>query len=174
MIELVYGGSGSGKSAFAESEAVNKSSGCRYYLATMNSSDDESKKRIRRHQELRKGKGFFTIEAPYDIGEASSRIEKDSTVLLECLSNLVANEMFRGGNIIGIDAVVEKVFKDIKEVERNCSSLIIVSNNIFEDGTEYDEVTRNYMKALAVLNIKLAEEADVFYEVVSGNPCRIK
>ena len=46
---------------------------------------------------LRQGKGFITIESPKDVGRVE-KLEKTGngklTVLLECVSNLTANEMF--------------------------------------------------------------------------------
>ena len=66
MVYLVTGGSGSGKSAFAENLAVKLKKqtlhGGLYYIATMHCYDEESKKRISRHREMRKDKCFETIE----------------------------------------------------------------------------------------------------------------
>ena len=42
---------------------------------------------------MRAGKGFETIERYTELDELL--IPKDCVVLLECMSNLVANEMFR-------------------------------------------------------------------------------
>ena len=61
MVSLVIGGSGSGKSEFAEQLAC-KTDGKRYYIATMQPYDEEMWEKIKRHQEVRKDKGFETIE----------------------------------------------------------------------------------------------------------------
>ena len=78
MMTFIIGGSGSGKSAYAENcliSAVEGDSSCKkYYLATMKASDDESVKKIKRHRRLRKGKGFSTIEQPTDIGKAAEQM----------------------------------------------------------------------------------------------------
>ena len=63
MMVLIIGGSGSGKSAYAE-EYIGRiaGKGNKYYLATMQVFDEEGKKKVSRHQRLRKNKGFLTIE----------------------------------------------------------------------------------------------------------------
>ena len=54
MFVVVYGGSGSGKSEFAETLTVDYCSGVKYYIATMQPFDDESYKKIDRHRRMRK------------------------------------------------------------------------------------------------------------------------
>ena len=75
MVIFVIGGSGSGKSEFAENLAVElqrQDAGKLVYIATMEPLDEESKKRIRRHQDMRAGKGFETREryTHLEIGRA--------------------------------------------------------------------------------------------------------
>ena len=97
MMVLVVGGSGSGKSSYAEKTAVSLAQAGmkKYYLATMQVFDDEGRKKVERHRYLRNGKGFFTIEQPTRISGALEKMEDgDRTVLLECISHLMANEMF--------------------------------------------------------------------------------
>ena len=99
MLTLVIGGSGSGKSSFGEKLAQESNSKL-YYLATMIPYGDEGKRRVERHLKLRKGKGFETIEEYMDIG--SIDIPYKSCVLLEDLTNLVANNMFTTNKYIEI------------------------------------------------------------------------
>ena len=110
MIYLVTGGSGSGKSEYAEHLVM--SSGCpvRYYVATMTVYGEEGKAKVLRHQELRRGKGFITVECPVNVDTAlsgiSSNQEEDAALLLECVSNLAANEMFADSvEELGNDAI---------------------------------------------------------------------
>jgi len=62
MLVVVTGGSGSGKSAFAEETVLSFGEARRIYIATMQAFDEESHRRIRRHRHMRAGKGFETIE----------------------------------------------------------------------------------------------------------------
>lgn len=95
MLTLVSGGSASGKSEFAESLVVN--SGCenRWYLATMLPYDEECHRRIARHRQMRAKKGFETLEVPYALQQLElTEPMQSGCALLECMSNLVANELF--------------------------------------------------------------------------------
>ena len=62
MVRFVYGGSGSGKSAFAEQLVVSCGAERKYYVATMKVYGDEGRRKVARHQKLRENKGFVTIE----------------------------------------------------------------------------------------------------------------
>ena len=62
MIHLITGGSGSGKSAFAEASIVALGEAQRFYIATMYPFDEESFRRIERHRNMRKEKKFTTVE----------------------------------------------------------------------------------------------------------------
>lgn len=104
MVYLIIGGSGSGKSAYAE-QLMERFTGVteKYYLATMQIFDEEGEKRKEKHRAARQGKGFLTIEQPRDIKKVVEQIKPGSAVLLECMSNLVANEMFRADGIVPAD-----------------------------------------------------------------------
>ncbi|MBR1735455.1 MAG: bifunctional adenosylcobinamide kinase/adenosylcobinamide-phosphate guanylyltransferase [Firmicutes bacterium] len=163
MISLIYGGSGSGKSEYAERLAM-KAGGDLKYIAAMIPIGEDAREKIERHRKLRSGKGFETIECYKDIGKLEFR--KNDTVLLECLSNLTANEFFEEG--ADRDKIAEKIAEDIRRISEKCAVLIVVSNNVFEDGIEYDKDTTDYMRCLAQINMKTAEIADDVTEVVCG------
>lgn len=166
MVAVIIGGSGSGKSEYAEDMAVGLNSDSMVYIATMESFDEESRTRIIRHQRQRRGKGFETMEC-YTCLEKMV-ISKSGTVLLECMSNLVANELFSetGGKVKTLEAVK----KGIENLIAQCDNLIIVTNNVFEDGFLYDEETLGYMKVLAEINLWICSLADKVIEVIHAIP----
>ena len=82
MMILVTGGSGSGKSAFAEDCVVSCGETERIYIATMYPFDEESRRRVQRHQKMRQGKGFETVECYTGLHKV--QVPENSTVLLEC------------------------------------------------------------------------------------------
>lgn len=194
MVVLVTGGSGSGKSAFAEEYLMRLSTQTetKYYIATMQPFGEESLAKIRRHQRLRAGKGFTTIEQPRDLAKAARRIAKPSnqfqeeamtvnrpensvpfirdTALLECMSNLVANEMFAENKIRLRDEVTAQILDGIEALNRQLEHLLIVTNNVFEDGISYEETTAEYIEAMGQVNERLAAMADTVIEVVAGIP----
>jgi adenosylcobinamide kinase/adenosylcobinamide-phosphate guanylyltransferase len=179
MITLIIGGSGSGKSEYAEnyiseiSELKDK-----YYIATMKPFDEETLEKIKRHQKLRSTKNFYTIEQQADIQDAVKTINSHeankSTALIECISNLTANEMFSGKEPLDSNTVADKIIKGISQLKEEFSHLVIVSNNVFEDGRIYDEATMEYIKAMGEINTKLALVSDKVVEVVVGIPIIIK
>lgn len=176
MMTLIIGGSGSGKSAYAEKYIATLSEGKKkYYIATMQVYDTEGEKKIARHRMLRKGKGFLTIEQPTDIEKAAEKMEEgEKTALLECMSNLTANEMF-SKEVPGTEAeVTENIVKGIAGLKEKLTHLVIVSNNVFEDGRVYDETTMEYIRAMGQINEKLAAMADEVVEVVVGIPVMVK
>lgn len=193
MITLVTGGSGSGKSAYAES-LLSSCEGIRYYIATMQIYDAEGEKKVERHRKLRAGKGFLTIESPINVGkiqfacageaeqaqyrqEVERKVQGSSekkSALLECMSNLTANEMFTKDGMKSEEEVVEKIVSEIQTLSQKLDNLVIVTNNVFEDGVIYDAGTMEYLRALGRINTALARLADRVAEVVVGIPVELK
>ncbi len=164
MLILVTGGAASGKSAYAEELVAELGERKRYYLATMEVLDEESKKRVAVHRKLRLHKGFETIELTRGIQKASSLIS-GGTGLLECLSNLLANEMY---SPLGAgEAAVTEIIAGIEVLNTKLTHLIIVSNEIFADGLQEPSMDI-YIKNLGRLNQAIAKKADRVIEVVCG------
>lgn len=166
MIALITGGSGSGKSDYAERLAVSLPAEKRIYLATMQVYDDESRRRVERHRMQRAGRGFDTVECPMNLAEAV--IQDDSLVLLEDLPNLLANEMFDP------EGDAQRILPAIEALAQGCAHLIIVTNDVFRDGAQYDAATAEYMRCLAGLNRRIAAMADYAAEIVYTIPVAIK
>lgn len=184
MMTLIIGGSGSGKSAYAENYIVSLSEKKKkYYIATMQVYDEEGEKKIERHQALRSGKGFYTIEQPKNICKAAEKMEAGGVALLECMSNLTANEMF-SEEMTNVETakrempkkefVTEKIVRDISLLKKKLTHLVIVSNNVFEDGKIYDKTTMEYIQAMGQINQRLAAMADEVIEMVAGIPLVVK
>lgn len=167
---LVIGGAGSGKSEFAENLCRSRKMQHYIYLATMEAQDAESKKRIARHRRMRAGKSFETLEKPFRLEEIV--IPEHAGVLLECLSNLAANEMFSAGGRSDISG--RQLSDSVLEVSQQADCMVVVTNQVFSDGFRYDTMTQQYQKILGEANCLLAEKADAVYEVVCGIPICLK
>ncbi len=168
MIILVTGGSKCGKSCYAES-LFEKSPEQKYYLATMMPFGNDAHIAIKRHRIMRADKGFLTVEQYTDIDRAT--IPAGSAVLLECIGNLLANEMFQENKII---ECTEKIVADILRLYQKMSLLVIVTNQVGCDGIDYDAGTMAYIAALGKINQILAESADQVTECVFGIPITLK
>lgn len=165
MIVLVTGGSGCGKSTWAEKLVDTLPRENRIYIATMQVYDDESVQRVARHRAQRADKGFTTIECETDL--ASAEVPAGSIVLLEDLVNLMANEMFSGGD-------VARIVPALQSLAGKCRHLVMVTNDVFSDGVTYAESTQDYLRQLAAINAKAAELADCVVEVVYSIPVCLK
>lgn len=189
MIHFITGGSGSGKSAYAEEWIIQANMPYRFYVATMKIVGDEEKKKVNRHQNLRAGKGFVTLECPSVLElSALSQLEpkrQNCAVLLECMSNLAANELFcakRQGDISSeessleqrADQAFERIKTGISQVDKWCDRFAVVSSEVFSDGIEYSPETMAYLRLLGRLNCWIAKKADRVTEVVYGIPLTVK
>lgn len=141
-IQLVFGPNGSGKSLYAETLAARTAAPL-VYIATMIPQTEDNFSRIEKHRRQRKGKGFLTVEEPWDIDLLS--ISKESVVLLEDASNLLANGIFQHRQNASV------CLQKIQTLAKNCQKLIIVSITGLTPG-EYDAETNNYILQLDELN----------------------
>ena len=191
MMELVTGGSGSGKSAYAEEalcgpasfpdrgpgkEIGTQQDGQRYYIATMPSWDKETEKKIAKHRAMRAGKGFCTLEWYTDFEERLERADcpgmEGADILVECLSNLTANEMYMEGGAGKNTA--DAVIRGILCLRDRCRNLVVVTNDVFSESAEDSPEMRIYKETLGRINCALAEASDRVTEVVCGIPCTVK
>ena len=95
-------------------------------------------------------------------------LPKGSVVLLECMSNLVANEMFREDGFH--PEVAEEIILGVKNLLDQAEHVVIVTNEIFSDGVLYEGESEKYKEQLGQINCNLAEMADRVVEVVYGIP----
>ena len=170
MLELVTGGSGSGKSAYAESricEYNRQAPKPLFYIATMFPYGEETEKKIERHRILRKGKGFETLEWYTGLKQhLEDGSLKGADVLLECMSNLVANEMYMesGAGCYADRAILE----GIRELNQQCSNLVIVTNEVFSESVPDSPEMKEYKRILGKINREIAIMADQVTEVIYG------
>lgn len=166
MNYLIVGGSKSGKSDIAERISLELNENKVIYIATMKPYDDEDKKRIEAHIKKRYGHNFITIEKHRNISEVCASINEDDTVLIDSTTSLLNNEMFDGNNINN-DAGNNIVDDLIKIMDKGCNT-VIVSDYIFNDSIEYDQITESYKKQLALINKKLVQYCDKVVECTFG------
>ena len=88
---LISGANGSGKSRYAEL-LLSRTTGERYYIATMQPQTPENHQRIAKHRLQRQGLAFHTLELP--CGLQNARLPQAAVVLLEDVSNLLGNLLF--------------------------------------------------------------------------------
>lgn len=178
MVHLVTGGSGSGKSAYAEEVLLTYGGeACAeipyLYVATMIPYGEETGRKIQRHRQMRAGKGFQTLEKYVDLMELE--VPDNRGILLECVSNLTANEFYLpDGGICDRERVLKTVLRGIKHLDEETEYLVIVTNEVHSDVNDYSDETRKYIELLGTINRRLAAMADQVTEVVYGIPLSVK
>lgn len=161
---LIMGQNNSGKSLYAENLAVENGNS-RIYLATMQPTTEENFKRIEKHISQRSNKNFITIEKPVDICDVC--INNQDVVLLEDVSNLLANEIYTKQNDFN------KVFKDIVQLSSKCKCLIAVTISGMNPDM-YSSDTSDYITQINKLNSALCNFADAVFTMENGNAVKIK
>ena len=169
MLILVSGGSASGKSNFAEGLVVENQQNERYYIATMKIWDSESEKRVERHHNMRKDRGFITIECPDTLKTLNP--PEHASFLIEDMPNLLANICFDGS---GLNYAVDEILQDIKRISNRVGMTVLVTGELCSDGIYYEGETGEYLSQLALLNVNLASLAHEVWEVVVGIPIKWK
>ena len=177
MLALVTGGSGSGKSAWAEGLCTRLGGPLRY-VATMNPEGAEAGGRIARHRAQRAGRGFTTLECQGAL-EACAAEVAGATVLVDCIGNAVANLMFgpgRGGASCQrpADEVAAAVVAGVVALAGRAANVVAVTNDVAADGVAHDAATAVYVDAIACVNRELAALSGLVVEVVCGLPIALK
>ncbi|MDR1620582.1 MAG: bifunctional adenosylcobinamide kinase/adenosylcobinamide-phosphate guanylyltransferase [Clostridiales bacterium] len=170
MIALVTGANNSGKSAFAQTLIERLSQGGPLiYIATMRPYGEEGLSRVKRHKLAREGLGYTTLELPESLAGAAilgDAIPRDAGVLLEDVSNLLANRMFR----LGEKDCAGAVFSEIRALAAWCRHLVIVTISGATLAGQHDEETAAYIAALLDVNDRLLALSDVAMETQEGKP----
>lgn len=164
MLTLITGGSKNGKSHMAEAIVTCSAHGGLYYIATMEPFGEEAHTAIDRHRKMRADKGFETVERYTDI--QSLELPRGSRILLECAGNLCANEMFRSN----CPDAAGKIVSGVRKLAEIAKELVIVSNQVGEDGIAYAPETMEYIRQMGLINEGIAEMADCVIEAVYGIP----
>lgn len=155
MNYLIIGGSKSGKSEIGEKMALTLNKDKVIYIATMKPYDKEDEERIKKHIENRSGLNFITLEVQRNLHEIINSIKYNDTILIDSITSLLTNEMFVGSKIIKNSSA--KILNGLKRIMEKAENIIIVSDYIFNDSIQYDEVTEAFKKELATINKELAK-----------------
>lgn len=164
MMTMILGGNNSGKSAYAEACCAALPTPL-VYIATMLPFGEAGRARVEKHQRQRASMHFLTIEEPYRMGDL--KLPSGATVLLEDVSNLLANNLFeRRKN-------AENVYADILALRAGCKELVLVSISGLEP-TMNNAQTDAFIEELNWLNQTLINLSDCVVEMTDGTPVVVK
>ena len=161
---LYYGGQKSGKSALAETKALElgKEKRC-FYIATYDNSysDIEMQKRVQNHQRSR-GEKFITIEESINIDTV---FDKEGVYLIDCLSMWILNTL---------NYPIETLYKMLEEIFKKNASVVFVLNRVDSGVIPLDKLSRKYVDRSGLIGQYVAKYSDEVYEVKLGMEFRLK
>lgn len=166
-IHLITGGERSGKSTYAESEAL-RLSGQPVYLATARIWDEEFRQRILRHQE-RRGPEWTNIEE--DI-RPSKHDFTGRVVLIDCITLWATNYFFDMQQ--DVDQALEALKKEFDTLIQQDATFIFVTNELGMGGMSESRTQRLFTQLQGWMNQHVAARADRVTLMVSGLPLTVK
>lgn len=166
-IHLITGGERSGKSTYAESEAL-RLSGQPVYLATARVWDEEFRQRILRHQE-RRGPEWTNIEE--DI-RPSKHDFTGRVVLIDCITLWATNYFFDMQQ--DVDQALEALKKEFDTLVQQDATFIFVTNELGMGGMSESRTQRLFTQLQGWMNQHVAARADRVTLMVSGLPLAVK
>ncbi|MDR3365231.1 MAG: bifunctional adenosylcobinamide kinase/adenosylcobinamide-phosphate guanylyltransferase [Clostridiales Family XIII bacterium] len=202
-IWFITGGGRSGKSAYAENLAAEKSAApgpvgagkagnttaCQYpgvlYIATASCADEEMRERIARHRADRP-KGWITWERHRGLADIEAEFDAGAfgTILLDCLGNLLMGILFEeipDAEDFQLDAFGRVERLSISEIDtlrayarKHEKRLIFVTNEIGMGIIPATRYSRYYRDALGRVNKHAAAVSDRAVLMVAGIPMTLK
>ena len=166
-IHLITGGERSGKSTYAESEALRLSERP-VYLATARVWDEEFRQRILRHQE-RRGPEWTNIEE--DI-RPSKHDFTGRVVLIDCITLWATNYFFDMQQ--DVDQALEALKKEFDTLVQQDATFIFVTNELGMGGMSESRTQRLFTQLQGWMNQYVAARADRVTLMVSGLPLTVK
>lgn len=166
-IHLITGGERSGKSTYAESEALRLSESP-VYLATARVWDEEFRQRILRHQE-RRGPEWTNIEE--DI-RPSKHDFTGRVILIDCITLWATNYFFDMQQ--DVDQALEALKKEFDTLIQQDATFIFVTNELGMGGMSESRTQRLFTQLQGWMNQYVAARADRVTLMVSGLPLTVK
>ncbi|OIK14153.1 hypothetical protein BIV60_12305 [Bacillus sp. MUM 116] len=179
---FITGGVRSGKSSFAERKGLElaaETGGNLIYFATGVPSDVEMEERISKHQQDRAAGKYQwkTVEQSSDIGLRAVEFTKRDTILLDCVTTLLNNELFAtetSWDNSFLESVKERIFNGITKIKEQSKTMIVVSNEVVYEPIHEKELVIIYGRLLGHIHRQLVKDADEAYLVEAGIPIMMK
>jgi len=173
MIELVLGGARSGKSRYAEQQAIESGKDV-IYIATAEARDDEMKARIGLHQQSRP-QNWATVEEPIKLASILNKYDQqNSCLLVDCLTLWLSNILFdKKGELqqTVFDNETTALFDSLAQFSGH---IILVSNELGLGVIAMDKMTRRFVDEAGLLHQKIATLSDKVVLVTAGLPQVLK
>ncbi len=173
-VELVIGGARSGKSAYAERQAIESGIAVTM-IVTARSLDDEMGARIAHHRAQRPAH-WRAVEAPFDLaGALRAEAQDDRFLIVDCLT-LWATNLLCPPALTATPSADWAAARDelLDSMPRLHGQIVFVSNEIGWGVVPLGELTRRFVDEVGRLNQALALRCDRVTLVAAGLPLRLK
>ena len=175
-ITLIIGGCRSGKSRYAQ-RLAERLGERRLFIATAPVVDDEMRRRVARHREMRRGRGWDTIEENIHLAQCLRDATNHEVVLCDCLTLWVGNLQFAASQE-GSSLEEETIVRHSREVCRAARSIsarvLFVTNEVGMGIVPGDEYSRRFRDLAGRCNQEMAAAADSVTLLVSGLSHQLK
>jgi adenosylcobinamide kinase / adenosylcobinamide-phosphate guanylyltransferase len=157
---FIAGGARSGKSRKGEELAKSLAGSAKpIFIATAEAVDDEMTSRIKKHQDDRGG-AFELVEEPKNLTKALKEIDPQATVLVDCLTLWLSNNMMGEGTDSN-----ESV---ITAARARTGATIFISNEVGEGIVPMHPVSREFRDLSGIMNQEFARASDKVYFMKFG------
>lgn len=168
MRHLILGGARSGKSRFAEEQAIESGLPVTY-IATAEAGDGEMAGRIARHRRERPSH-WTTVEEPLALGRAlQGACEPDGCIIVDCLTLWLSNLLAAGE---------EEMRRELDALLRMLPALpgrtLLVSNEVGLGIVPDNPLARRFRDEAGRLNQALAGQCERVTFVAAGLPMELK
>ncbi len=173
MIELVLGGARSGKSRYAEQQAI--ASGLQVvYIATAEAGDEEMQARIAHHRQHRP-EHWLTVEQPVYLAQAiQENASPQHCILVDCLTLWLCNVLFDKQGELQSERYQCQSGALLATLSECQQRVILVSNEIGLGVVAADAMTRRFVDEAGFLHQKIAQISHRVVLVTAGLPQILK
>ena len=157
---FIAGGARSGKSRKGEELAKSLAGSAKpIFIATAEAVDDEMTTRIKKHQDDR-GNAFELVEEPENLSKALKEIDSGATVLVDCLTLWLSNNMMGEGTDTNQSVI------DAARARKGAT--IFISNEVGEGIVPMHPVSREFRDLSGIMNQEFARASDKVYFMKFG------
>jgi len=173
MIELVLGGARSGKSRYAEQQAIESGKQV-IYIATAEAGDAEMQMRIKHHRQDRP-QHWKTVEEPLQLAKIIKKYDQQNNYLLvDCLTLWLSNILFDKKGDLQQDIFEKQTAELFDALSVFSGQIILVTNEVGLGIIAMDKMTRRFVDEAGRLHQKIAALSTKVVFITAGLPQVLK
>ncbi len=173
MIELVLGGARSGKSRYAEQQALASASPV-IYVATAEAGDEEMRARIDKHRSDRPDH-WLTVEEPVKLADTIRQYSTaENCLLIDCLTLWLSNVLFDRSGELQVEYFQQEKGALLQTLAQSSGRIIMVSNEVGHGVVPIHQSVRRFVDEAGWLHQDIARISHRVIWMVAGLAQTIK